>query len=56
MLNVLRDMSTTCGSGYDAKWAEYQAGLITSEEFDRWYGEHCAQCKYMHETCMYGEE
>lgn len=56
VLSTARDMSTTCGNGYFAKWDEYNAGLITAEEFNNWYDEHCAKCKYMYEICMYGEE
>ena len=28
---------------------------ISEEEFEQWYDEHCANCIYMNEICMFGE-
>jgi hypothetical protein len=52
-----KDMSETCGMHY----FEYEAAAkvdhtMPVSEFKQYYNEHCADCKYMCEICMYGEE
>lgn len=51
-----QDMSKTCGTGYQDMIVKENNNEITKGEFKKWYNEHCANCKYMCEICMYGEE
>lgn len=50
------DMSHTCQK-FDCfnLYTKYHRGLLTLEEYNKWYDNHCGKCVYMHETCMYGE-
>lgn len=51
------DMSNTCGMEYDSMWRKLNIEhTISQEEFDKWFKEHCAKCRYMSEVCMYGEK
>lgn len=50
------DMSKTCNLKYFDMYGMCLKHHITSEEFSSWYDQHCGQCKYMCEICMYGEE
>lgn len=51
-----QDMSKTCGLGYQEMVLKKSRNDISQGEFTNWYNEHCANCKYMCEICMYGEE
>lgn len=51
------DMSRTCGFKYHEYWDKANnKRTMTQEEFKKWYNDNCAQCIYMGEICMYGEE
>jgi len=45
------DMSDTCGEGQ-----QVAISIMDEESYCEWYKEHCANCIYEHEICMYGED
>lgn len=49
------DMSQWCGFDYDEMFDKMDKGVISRADFDAWYGNNCAKCCYMNETCMVGE-
>ena len=52
-----KDMSNSCDFMYQDYWTKANVTHeLTQEDWMRWYNEHCANCKYMGEICMYGED
>lgn len=45
-----------CTINYEQMWVDLREGRITKTEFDEVYNANCAHCKWMYETCMYGED
>jgi hypothetical protein len=51
------DMSDTCGQNYESNWySAHVTRTLSQEKWQKWYSEYCANCKYMCEVCMFGEE
>lgn len=42
-----------CELKYFEMFGKFHNGEITQKEFDDWYNEHCKDCYYMNEVCMY---
>lgn len=51
-----QDMSKNCNFGYQTMWMKRDSREISEEEFRQWYNEHCANCLYMNEICMFEDE
>lgn len=51
-----QDMSKNCNFGYQAMWMKRDSREISEKEFIQWYNEHCANCLYMNEICMFEDE
>lgn len=52
-----KDMSNSCDFMYQDYWTKANVTHeLTQEDWMQWYNEHCANCKYMCEICMYGED
>lgn len=45
-----------CGLAYETMFGKRHRGEISEAEFQKWYSDNCAKCRYMGEICMYGEE
>ena len=51
------DMSAVCGMHYDQYWSDTHVKHTMSEDyFLCWFDRNCAQCTYMSDVCMHGEE
>lgn len=55
MEDVKKDLSSTCGFSDFEMWQAYMNYEISEADFDVWYDNHCGQCIYGYDICMYGE-
>jgi hypothetical protein len=56
-METKQDMSKTCGFKHNEYIsAVHVTHTMSAEDWDKWYSKNCANCKYMSEICMYGEE
>ena len=51
-----KDMSNQCKIQYHSMSVKERDGIITDEEFQKYFADNCAKCFYMCDICMYGED
>lgn len=54
-MNQRIDMSQSCGLMYFEMFRKMNDGIISLEEWERWYDDHCRSCMFMNEFCMFEE-
>lgn len=52
-----KDMSGTCNLEYETRAKDARSKDAKKvKAWKEWFDNHCGQCKYMKEICMYGEK